>query len=136
MTRDETEQLIHDVFRARLAGRLDELVGYLAPDVTLRFPGTSSNEILARTSGSRDSVREHLAALLREWRWTDIDVMSIVIEGDRAVVHAKQFVVHTPSGTPSASEVVDLITFRDGQITEFVEFVDTALVASMAHVAA
>ena len=136
MTRDETEQLIHDVFRARLAGRLDELVGYLAQDITLRFPGTSGNGTLARASESRDSAREQLIALIREWQWTDIDVMSIVIEGDRAVVHAKQFVVHTPSGKPSATEVVDLITFRNGQITEFVEFVDTALVAALAHAAA
>ena len=136
MTRDETEQLIHDVFRARLAGRLDELVGYLAQDITLRFPGTSGNATLARPSGSQASAREQLVALLQEWRWTDIDVMTTVIEGDRAVVHAKQFVVHTPTGQPSATEVVDLITFRDGRITEFVEFVDTALVASLAHVAA
>lgn len=131
MHRHDFEQLIHEIFRARKDGNLDALLGHLAPDVTLRFPGSSGNATLTRSSGSKDEVRTHLAALIHEWQWQGIDVLSTVLEGDRAVVHARQHVLHTPTGTQHATEVVDLITLRDGKVSEFVEFVDTAAVAAL-----
>ncbi len=133
MDRASTEQLIRNIFDARKAGEVDDVMRYLTPDVSLRFPGSPASETLARESSSRDSVRAHLVDLVREWRWTGYEIVSTLIDGDSVAVHIRQSVVHTPTGKANTVEVVDLIELRDGKVCAFVEFVDTALVASLAQ---
>jgi ketosteroid isomerase-like protein len=125
------EALVRRVLDARLAGRIDDITACLTPDVALRFPGSAGSGDIERSSHSRDAVRAHLAQLIDVWRWTGWEIESILVDGPRAAVHVRQSLVHAPSGTAMTCEVLDLVTVRDGLVSEFVEFVDTAAVGAL-----
>ena len=129
--RTSIEALVRRVLDARLEGRIDDIAACLAPDVTLRFPGSAGGGGIERSSQSRDAVRAHLTQLVGVWRWTGWEIESMLVDGSRAAVHVRQSLVHAPSGTAMTCEVLDLVTVRDGLVSEFVEFVDTAAVGAL-----
>jgi len=55
----------------------------------------------------------------------------ILVEGDKAVVHWRGKIRSTVTGEIVDTELVDLFEFKDGRISSFVEFCDTALAARL-----
>jgi ketosteroid isomerase-like protein len=78
-----------------------------------------------------ESLRGAMAGLIAAFEVKDHQILSLIVEGQQAAAHTRVRVRATASGEEVTTEMVDLITIRDGKIASFVEFVDTALAAKM-----
>jgi ketosteroid isomerase-like protein len=130
MTRAEFEQLLREIYRARLANDLDGCMRCFAPAATFRIAGGESKPV-ALAGQPPAELRRHIAELVRTWHWKSWDRLSQVIDGNKAAVQYRVTVVHTPSGETLTTEVLDLITAADGKVEEFVQFLDTEKVAAV-----
>ena len=56
------------------------------------------------------------------------DIISMIVDGDRAAVRCRLTVRFVPNDKTFTTELVDLFKIQDGKIIELVEFADTALI--------
>jgi ketosteroid isomerase-like protein len=73
-----------------------------------------------------DHVREALRDFISTFDFVDRQILSEVVEGDRAAVHSCIVVRYGPTKATWSADVLDLFTFKDGKIIELIEFADTA----------
>jgi ketosteroid isomerase-like protein len=72
-----------------------------------------------------------MAGLVHAFSFSDVEPVTTVIEGDRAVVHWKARVRATATGQEAETEFVDILRVENGKIVSFKQFVDTALASRM-----
>lgn len=133
MKRDETEALLREMYAQRLANDLDQCVAYFAPTAMFELCGSEdASPIPCRCEGDHSAMRDLLTVLIDTWRWKDIEYLAFVIDGDSAVIRYRLTVEFVPLGETVTTEITDHAVLRDGKIAEFSEFVDTAMVASLA----
>ncbi|MGH6643981.1 MAG: nuclear transport factor 2 family protein [Bradyrhizobium sp.] len=127
--------LIEEMLRTSYALRRNEdIEGTLesfTDDATFRLVGTPMLAPLTRPVTGRAAIREILTQLARDWDWTDYHITSIMVDGDHAVVHSRGKMCYTPKKASIDTETLDLITIRDGKISDFQQFCDTHMAASM-----
>jgi len=129
MQRDAIVALIDVYYRSRLANDVDRCVAHFAPDASIRIAGSHDASPIAGSSSGPMAVRRQTIELIGSWQWLSMRIESMTIEGDRAAVHFQLTTRFQPTGDVVSSELLDLLTVRDGKIVSLVEFVDTALVA-------
>jgi len=60
------------------------------------------------------AVRDVVEQLIQNWRFDDWKEASLLVDGDKLALHWSARVTFIPNGKSAITEVVDLITFRDG----------------------
>jgi ketosteroid isomerase-like protein len=76
-------------------------------------------------------LREALRGYIANFEFVERDILSEVVEGNRAVVHSRLVVRYKPRNKVWTTEVLDLFKFQDGKIIELIEFTDTAQIKNM-----
>lgn len=132
MNKSAVTAFISAMYRSRLSNNVDDLVGYFSPGATLRIAGAPESSPIARASADPASMHRQLAQLVSAWRWEEYSIVSIVSDGDTAAVHYRLKATFQPTGDKIDTEIGDFITFKDGKIASFVQFVDTAKVVELA----
>jgi ketosteroid isomerase-like protein len=127
MTRNEYERLIHTFYESRLANDADACLAHFSPTASFRLIGTPLPPGGAPPP-SPDAVRRQVHDMVHTWEWKAFDLQSIAIDGDRAAVYYRLTTAFKPTRDILTTDVVDLMTFANGKVTSFIEFVDTALV--------
>ncbi|HEY4341143.1 MAG TPA: nuclear transport factor 2 family protein [Steroidobacteraceae bacterium] len=120
--RSRLEQRLHELYAARMNGPLDRLCGLFALDVHFRIAGTSDGKPIAIAAEGMDAVRPWLAMLVKTFRLSDHEVLSLLVDGDHAAVHWSARVHSRITGTQAKTEFVDMVTFKDLQILSYTEF--------------
>jgi len=132
MTRSEFERFLRDMYAARLANDAKGCAGFFDAAATLRFAGAENTGPIAISSRSLSAIQEHLVELVRVFQWTSFEIVSLIIEGNRAAVHSRVTTTHTPTRQSLTTEVVDMVTVEGRKVIDFLEFVDTARIAELA----
>ncbi len=132
MTEASIKALIESFQSRRQADDVEGSLKFFSPDAVCRLAGSPAASPIAGTHQGTAALRQLLSALIDNWQWQAVEIDSITIQGERAAVHFKLTTIFKPTKTLVTTEIVDIITVRDGKITSFVEFVDTALVARIA----
>jgi ketosteroid isomerase-like protein len=83
---------------------------------------------LEQVAKGHGELRVALAKLIANFEFVQRDLVSILIDRDRAAVHSRVKLRFVPKDRTVATELVDLWKFDNGKIVELVEFVDTAFV--------
>lgn len=120
--RRQVEDLLRKLHAARLESDLEKLFALFSPDARMRIQGTSDGKPIAVAAHGADQIRPWLSVLLKTFRLRDYELLSLTIEGDRAVAHWRVNIHSKITGALVSTELVDLIEVRDGQITSYVEF--------------
>jgi ketosteroid isomerase-like protein len=120
--RSALEQRLRELYEARMNGPLDTLCSLFAPAVHFRIAGTSDGKPIAIAAEGLAAVRPWLAMLVKTFRLSDHQVLSLLVDADHAAVHWSARVHSRITGTQAKTEFVDLVTFRDMQIISYVEF--------------
>lgn len=120
--RRQVEDLLRKLHAARLESDLEKLCALFSPDARMRIQGTSDGKPIAVAAHGADQIRPWLSVLLKTFRLRDYELLSLTIEGDRAVAHWRVNIHSKITGALVSTELVDLIEVRDGQITSYVEF--------------
>jgi ketosteroid isomerase-like protein len=120
--RSTLEQRLRELYEARMNGPLDRLCSLFAPAVHFRIAGTSDGKPIAIAAEGMDAVRPWLSMLVKTFRLSDQQELSLLVDADHAAVHWSARVHSRITGTQAKTEFVDLVTFRDLQIVSYVEF--------------
>jgi ketosteroid isomerase-like protein len=78
-----------------------------------------------------DSLRQAFEALCRLYPAAGLEVLTLVIDGDRAAVRVLASLTFAPTGEPVSTELAHFWLFENDRPVEIVEFVDTAWAAQL-----
>lgn len=122
MNRLEFEKLLSDLHSARTEGQLDPLCALFAPQATFKIAGASEGKPIAICAHGSAEIRAWLAVMLKTFKLTRYQRLSLVIEGVRAAVHWRVDIHSKITGIVIPTELVDLVEVADGRITAYREF--------------
>ncbi len=119
--RAEFERLLSELYAARAAGALERLCALFGPDAVFKISGSSDGKPIALSARGEQEVRSWLAVLVKTFRLTRHEIVSMVIDGPRAAVHWRASIHSRITGASIPTELVDLVELRDGRIGSYVE---------------
>jgi ketosteroid isomerase-like protein len=119
--RTEFERLLSELYDARAAGALERLCALFGPDAVFKISGSSDGKPIALSARGEAEVRSWLAVLVKTFRLTRHEIVSMVIDGPRAAVHWRASIHSRITGASVPTELVDLVELRDGRIGSYVE---------------
>lgn len=108
---------------------LDAVLRCFAPDV-LYMGGTSVLYAAMQRQG-RDGLAQALRAIHVEYEILETSLEQLVVEGDQAAVLRISRLRHRGTGRTAIVPTWNFLRFRDGLISEFSEFPDTAAFADL-----
>jgi ketosteroid isomerase-like protein len=120
-------KVVQDIYAAFGRGDLPAMLGMLAEDVRWFFP---RGEVIpwGGERRGRDGVTQFFAALLQQVDFELFEPRSFVAEGERVLVTGAERMRVKATGRTCAVEWVHAFTLRDGRVTEFREYTDTAAI--------
>lgn len=130
--RAQIEAMLRDAYAARVRGDLEGTLRPFAEDAVFQLAGAAEASPVALRCTDCESLRVAMAALIGAFEFKRHEILSLIVDGAKAAVHTRARVRATATGEEKETEMVDLVSFRDGKIASFVEFCDTALAARMA----
>ena len=98
------------------------------PDGKFQLAGSKEHTAAAGAARGHGELRTTLAGLIAAFQFVERDIISIVIENERAAVHSRVKLRFVPKDRTVTTDLLDLWKFENGKIVELVEFADTALV--------
>ncbi len=128
MERQAVKALIEHAYEARRMEDIEGLMGVFHPNGKFVLAGSKEHSASAGTAQGHQEFRTTLAGLVAAFQFLERDILSIVIEDERAAVHSRVKLRFVPKDKFATTDILDLWKFKDGKIVELVEFVDTALV--------
>ena len=118
-----------EAIAARARGDKEAMRGFLAPGATFRIAGESDRDALLPAGPAL--AREVLDGLVDLVRFHEVERLDTIVEGNRAAVRWR-IDVSIGGGPVTTTEVFDLWTFDgEGRVTDLLQFIDTALLASL-----
>src|SRR5215472_13154736 len=85
--RDRIEQVLQALYAARVGANLDALVGLFAQQARFRIAGTGDGKPIAISANGREQIRPWLGLLVKTFRISNHETLSMTIEGVNAAVH-------------------------------------------------
>jgi ketosteroid isomerase-like protein len=122
MNRLEIEQLLKELHAARTEGQLDRLCALFAPDGSFKIVGASDGKPIAITAHGTKEIRTWLAVMLKTFKLSRYQLLSVVIDGARAAAHWRVDIHSKITGVVVPTELVDLVEVSGGRITAYREF--------------
>ncbi len=119
------ETLIKDTYAARCRGDLEGLMSHIHPDGSYRLIGAEQTVEMCMETCGHDAMRKQMADLIGAFVFTEVEPLSLVVDGERAAYHWRSKVTFTPNGRSEVVEILDLVTTADGKIKTVEEFTDT-----------
>jgi ketosteroid isomerase-like protein len=132
-SRTQIEDTIRDLWIARLQGDLEGTLKGVAEGAvfSLNARGTGEKSMSERSTG-KAAIRPVLRQLIENWRFDDWKQISLLIDGEKALLHWTARVTCVPTGKSENFDVFDLIAFQDDKIVDYHQSTDTALLMSLA----
>ena len=124
--RAATRDLILKTYDARCRGDLDALMACLHPQCSYRLIGAPQAAPLCEETTGHAALRLQMAALIETFVFSDVEVLSLTIEGASAAYHWRARVTFAPTGRSDIFEILDVITVEGGKIRTVAQFTDTA----------
>jgi ketosteroid isomerase-like protein len=126
------EQTLLSTYAARVRGDLDATMAAFADDTIyqLNGRGTGAPNFAGPVHG-KAALRSVMAELIRDYRFSDWRAISLLVDGDKALLHWRALVTVTANGRANEFDVFDLVTFRDGKFATFHQSTDTAMIQAM-----
>jgi ketosteroid isomerase-like protein len=128
-SRSHIENAIRSLYAARVKGDLEGTLKDLAEEAVFRING---REFMSAPVTGKAAIRPVVQELIKHWRFEDWKECSLLVDGEKALLHWTARVTYTPTNKSENVETFDVVTFRDGKIVDYLQSTDTALVSSLA----
>jgi ketosteroid isomerase-like protein len=119
--RVKIERLIRALHAARVGGQLDELCRLFAADAHFRIAGSSAGKPIAISVVGAAEIRSCLSIMVRTFRLTNYELLSMVIDAPEAAVHWRTHIHSKITGTAVPTELVDLVKVSEAGIASYIE---------------
>jgi ketosteroid isomerase-like protein len=128
------EAAIRKSYVAYDEGDIEAILKSYSRDVTIFAGGDPEILIYAGTWGGRDQAREFLHKAREQWQIIRRELTDIVSQNDQdfsvsSVVEAR----NKQTGKTAVSWKIDIIRFREGRMTHYAEYMDTAIMQAAAR---
>jgi len=127
--RETMLEVILQAYTARGKGDLDGLVKAFHPEGVFTLVGDAKSLQVTGSVQGHTNLRETFGRFIATFQFVDRQVLSEVVEADRAAVHSRLTVRYEDK--IRTTECLDLFKFQDGKIIELTEFADTALIKDL-----
>ena len=127
--RETMLEVILQAYAARGRGELEGLLAAFHPEGVFTLVGDAKTLQIAGTVQGHRSLRETFDGFIATFEFVDRQILSEVVEADRAAVHSR-LTVRSKDKTWT-TDCLDLFKFQGGKIIELTEFADTALIKNM-----
>jgi ketosteroid isomerase-like protein len=121
-TRDVADRLVSDLHAARINGDLAAMCRCFAPQGEFRIAGASADKPIAISAHDLIGFRPWLSMLVKVFRITGYERLSLLVDGSRATVHWRADIHSKVTGVTVPTELIDLLEFRDDRIVGYCEF--------------
>lgn len=95
------------------------------PDCVYRIVGCDKLHPLTKACTTRADIEAAADMSFAAWDMSGLGTVSIHESGDTVYVHRRGKVGFVPNGSSMQTEFVDKLTFKDGLIIEYLQFLDT-----------
>ena len=133
MTRDETEAFIRGMCAARLEHDIAAMRPFFHDDLVYVIEGLGGddpNAVTGRVEG-KEAFFDILVRMTDDWRWRGQTWRDVIVDGDKVAARYTLDMYFARLGHRWSTEVVNIITMKDGLIVELVEFIDTATASAL-----
>ena len=120
--RQQTERLLRDLYAARVSGDVAAVYDKFTPDARFQIAGASHSTPVAVKASGANEYRPLLAIMIKTFKLSDEEILSLVIDGTKAAVHWRAKIFSRLTGTTVLTELVDMIEIRNGRIGSYIEF--------------
>lgn len=129
---EELKARVRRAYLARAAGDVDGVLDGFTEDASLlvNAAGVGATAMEQRLSG-RPALRAAVENFVENFRFDDFTELALIVEGDRGACHWRANVVCKPTGRSAVLDAVDMMTFRDGRISDLLQNTDTATLKSL-----
>ena len=128
-SRSHIENALRSLYAARVKGDLEGTLKDLAEDAVFRING---QQLMGAAVTGKAAIRPVLRELIKHWRFEDWKECSLLVDGEKALLHWTARVTYSPTNKSENVDTFDVVTFRDGKIVDYLQSTDTALVSSLA----
>lgn len=130
--RSTLENAVQEIFAARNSGDIKAVMALLHPACIFRIAGSDRAGSLAQKAQAPETLQAALEVLIANWDLSGLNTVSLHIDGETVFAHRIGQVRFIPSDAVLNTELLDKITYRNGLIIEYVQFVDTLAIADIA----
>jgi ketosteroid isomerase-like protein len=127
--RQAIEDLLEELYAARVRGDLDAVVKLFAANATFQVAGTDDASPMPTLVKGNAGIRSLMQGMIVNFEVSDFTVIEMLIDGPSAAVRWQATFLYTKTGRMFSTELADFITVANGKVVSFVEFLDTALAA-------
>jgi ketosteroid isomerase-like protein len=129
--RNHIERTLREAYAARQRGDIDAILRLFTPDAQFTMAGSPQMSPVAMQVEGAEPFRAALQGMIKTFIVEGHEIVSILVDGDRAAVHWRAQIRSSVTGEVLRSELCDLVYFRGGRIASFHEFCDTAAAARL-----
>jgi ketosteroid isomerase-like protein len=129
--REDMLKVIRVAYAARAEGNVEGLVAAFHPEGVFTLIGDKSALELTGSVRGHPTLREAFGQFIANFDFVRRDILSELVEGQRAAVQSRLVVRYRPTGKTWETDILDLFRFQDGKIVELTEFADTAQIKAM-----
>ncbi|PTM93379.1 nuclear transport factor 2 family protein [Mycoplana dimorpha] len=127
--RSELERTAQALYQARNDNDVDAMMSFVDPDASFHIAGNYRLGPLTHVVDGAAEIRARFSDLVEAWDLSGMDYDSMYVDGDTVLVHRTGSVRYIADDSRFPTEILDKLTFRDGRIVAFTEFVDTLMAA-------
>lgn len=121
---------LQEFYDARAKFDKDKHLSFVHDACVYRIVGSEKLHPLTKECCTPDEIKAAADATFAYWDMSELGTVSIHECGDTIYVHRRGKVGFVPNGASMQTEFVDKLTFRDGKIIEYLQFLDTHAVDS------
>jgi len=108
--RQAIEDLLEELYAARVRGDLDAVVNLFAANATFQVAGTDEASAMPTLVKGNAGIRDLMRGMLANFEVSDFTVLEMLIDGPSAAVRWQATFMYTKTGRMFATELADFIT--------------------------
>jgi len=116
------ERMVQQVHAARVGGDLGGLCRLFADQGRFEIVGASADKPIAIRARGIAEFRPWLSMMVKVFRLSDYELLSLVVEWPRATAHWHADIYSKVTGVTIPTELVDLVELSEDRILNYTEF--------------
>jgi ketosteroid isomerase-like protein len=130
-SREAMIEAIYRAYDARGRGDIEGIMAAFHPNAVFELKGEKDLLEVAGAVQGQPNLRAAMTGFIETFEFVKRDIVDVIVEGDRAVVHSRVEIRFIPKDVVVTTDILDTFRFEDGKIAELLEFADTALIKSL-----
>lgn len=116
---------LQEFYDARAKFDKQKHLSFVHPACVYRMVGCAKLHPMTKECATPAEIEAAADSTFAYWDMSEVGTVSIHESGDTIYVHRRGKVGYRPTDTAMHTEFVDKLTFKDGQIIEYLQFLDT-----------